>query len=96
MNKEKLKEVLETSNKVYIINRPDIHEIVTPGFIKETREKHGMSTLVFSTAIGIREKSLIAFEKGVEPIKAIKVLIYLLNKKPELMELLYKSGYNNV
>lgn len=78
------------STKRYRFYYANTDEIVTPEFVKELRKKFNMTQLVFSTVLGVTKKTIEKWEQGKNPIKGANAkLLYLLDKKPELINDLY-------
>lgn len=78
----------------YKVNYIDIDKIVDKKFVVNLRKKLDMSENVFATAIGVKRKTIIRWEKGTQKIDGCSArLLYLLNNNDNLIKQLYETYY---
>ena len=78
--------------KVYKIEYGDLEKINNE-FLKKYREKMGFTQIRLANILGVTKKTIEKWEQGKNPIKGTAAtLLYLLDLKPELVDLLYKES----
>ena len=79
--------------KVYKIEYVNLEKINNE-FLKKYREKMGFTQIRLANILSVTKKTIEKWEQGKNPIKgAAATLLYLLDSKPELVELLYKESF---
>lgn len=92
----KLNLIILDSAKTFEITYTNVDEIVDKEFVKKLREKFDMTQLVFATVLGISKKTVEKWEQGKNPIQGTAArLLYLLDKRPELLCELYSFKVYN-
>lgn len=95
MNKKSFLDILKKA-EAYIVEYAEIEETVNNEFVKNLRKKLNMSQNVFSSVLGVTKKTIEKWEQGVNPIKGCSArLLFLLNKKPDLINEIYKINMVN-
>ena len=90
MNKIKLKKILKDKQSTFNVKRDESETIVDKHFIKKLRIKFDFTQVVFASILGVSVKTIEKWEQGVnEPRPMAKKLLYLVDKKPELIDYLY-------
>ena len=79
--------------KVHKIEYVDLDKINSE-FLKKYREKMGFTQIRLANILGVTKKTIEKWEQGKNPIKGTSAtLLYLLDLKPELVDLLYKESF---
>ena len=78
----------------YSVNYLDCDEVVTPEFLWKFRNDNNLTQVRLANMLNVSKKTIEKWEQGKNPIKgASAVLIYLLEKNPELMNSLIDEEY---
>ena len=97
MNKNKLNSILSDSSRTFSVKRDNSNELVNKDFIKSLRSKLDFTQVVFSSVLGVSVKTVEKWEQGsVEPRSIVKKFLYLVDKKPELINEFYSFESHKV
>ncbi len=83
--------------RTYEIKYTDTDSIVSNEFVKQLRNSLNMSQNVFASVIGVKKKTVEKWEQGKNPVAGLTgKLLYLLQKRPELINDLYSVVCYNI
>ena len=83
--------------KYYSIDYINCNELVNNEFLKSFRKNNNLTQVRLANILNVTKKTIEKWEQGVNPIKGTSAaLLYLLNKKPELIKEFYVEERNYV
>ena len=83
--------------KYYSIDYINCNELVNNEFLKNFRKNNNLTQVRLANILNVTKKTIEKWEQGANPIKGTSAaLLYLLNKKPELIKEFYVEERNYV
>ena len=93
MNK-KIDFSLLKNTEVYTVSYTNV-ENVDSNYVKNLREKLGMTQTVFATVLGVKKKTVEKWEQGKNHVaKPTALLMYLINNNNDVLKMLYNVELN--